>query len=66
MYVLIRAVACFFFVDSGIRYVLAVLWWTSLFPIIGPMACDIVIICVSAMLEQVVINFKRIPQVAPD
>jgi len=66
MYVLIRAMAYFFFVDNGIRYVLPVLWMTSLFRIMGHVACDIVIICVSAMLEQVVINFKRIPQVAPD
>jgi len=51
--------------DRGIRYVLPALWMTSRFPIMGPMVCRTDSIYVSALLEQVVINFKRIHKVAP-
>jgi len=53
--------------DNEIRYVLPVLWMTSCFPIMGPMACGSGIgsIYVSAVLRQVVINFQRIRQAAP-
>ena len=37
----------------------------AVFSIMGPMACGIASIYVSAVLEQVVTHFKRIPQVAP-
>jgi len=60
----IRAVAWSFY-DNGIRYVLPVLWMTSCFPIIDPVACSIGSIDVGAVMKQVVINFKRIRQVAP-
>jgi len=48
--------------DSGVRYVLPVLWMTSYFPITGLMARGVGNIYVSAVLEQVVINFQRIRQ----
>jgi len=51
--------------DSGIRYVLPVLWMTSCFPIMCPVTCGIGTVYVSAVLEQVVINFQRLRQVAP-
>jgi len=37
----------------------------AVFSIVGPMACGIASVYVSAVLEQVVTNFERIPQVAP-
>jgi len=39
--------------DTWIRYVLPVLWMTSCFHIMGPLACGIGNIYVSAVLEQV-------------
>jgi len=48
--------------DSGTRHVLPVLWMTSCFPLISPMACVIGNLYVSTVLQQVVINFQRIPR----
>jgi len=48
--------------SSGICYLLQVLWMTSCFPIMGPMAHSLSNIYASAVLEQIVINFQRIRQ----
>jgi len=50
--------------SSGIRCPVPVLWIALCFPIMGPTACDIGNIYMSAVLEQVVINCQRIRQVA--
>jgi len=57
-----RAVARSSSDDSVIRNVLPVMWMTSCFHIMGPMACGVGIIYVSAVLEQVVINFQYMRQ----
>jgi len=59
------AVARSSFDDSAIRYVFPVSSMTSYFLVVGPTAGGISNIYVSAVLEQVVINFQRIRQVAP-
>jgi len=50
--------------DNRIRRVLPVLWMTSCFPTMGPVACGDANVYVSDVPEQIVINFQRIPQVA--
>jgi len=65
MYVLPGAVAYSFSDGNGLCYVWpAVLSMRSCFPMMGLVACDVGNICVSAAVEQIVINFQRIRHVA--